>query len=102
MEHFMKSDEEEMKKDPDVRMIPDGSSESSSDSAIDIISSDNIGQYQTGSVDSVTDVGKSRQELTTPNENERYEKDFNTFVFIYFHLNKISSRNIVRSGCEYL
>lgn len=76
------SNEEEIKDDTNIRMVPDGSSLSScsSDSTVDIgLSSDNI---QSGSVDSVTDVGKSSLELTTPDDDQRYDKlRFHCFFF---------------------
>ncbi len=76
------SNEEEIKNTTNIRMVPDGSSVSScsSDSTVDIaLSSDNI---QSGSVDSVTDVGKSSLELTTPDDDQRYDKlRFHYFFF---------------------
>ncbi|KAI9557048.1 hypothetical protein GHT06_016845 [Daphnia sinensis] len=68
VQELFKDGDEEMKRDPNVRMVPDGMSTCSSSNTfdIDLDSSEGVSQnLEAVSIDSIADVGKSCQELTS-------------------------------------
>ncbi|XP_057373828.1 Na(+)/citrate cotransporter-like isoform X2 [Daphnia carinata] len=71
VQELFKDGDEEMKRDPNVRMVPDGMSTCSSNNTleIDLDSSEGVSQnLEAVSIDSIADVGKSCQELTSPTD----------------------------------
>ncbi|XP_057373829.1 Na(+)/citrate cotransporter-like isoform X3 [Daphnia carinata] len=75
VQELFKDGDEEMKRDPNVRMVPDGMSTCSSNNTleIDLDSSEGVSQnLEAVSIDSIADVGKSCQELTSPTDQRSY------------------------------
>lgn len=67
-----KDGEEEMKREPNVRMVPDGMSTCSSNNTLEIdLDSSESQNLEAVSIDSIADVGKSCQELTAASADQR-------------------------------
>ncbi|KZS20753.1 Solute carrier family 13 member 4 [Daphnia magna] len=72
VQELFKDGEEEMKREPNVRMVPDGMSTCSSNNTLEIdLDSSESQNLEAVSIDSIADVGKSCQELTAASADQR-------------------------------
>uniref|UniRef100_A0A0P6DMV8 Solute carrier family 13 member n=1 Tax=Daphnia magna TaxID=35525 RepID=A0A0P6DMV8_9CRUS len=71
VQELFKDGEEEMKREPNVRMVPDGMSTCSSNNTLEIdLDSSESQNLEAVSIDSIADVGKSCQELTAASADQ--------------------------------